>query len=135
MGLTKKIYVISCNPNLAEIGMDRMRKSTKGLEAKKLSLDWSQVHLHPVVAAKRENFEEGEIKVIPIEPIDIPKGGMVFQSFYGVNGMGHLSCVGCQEFHHHNEERTADVAMFQARIRAPVMEGDLLGQVLVVPQS
>lgn len=111
-----------------------MRKSMEGLETAELSLDWSKGQLHPVVASTREDFEKGETKVIPIDPIEIPRGGMVFQSFYGVNGMGHLSCIGCHEFHRYNEERIADVAMFQARIRAPVMEGDLLGQVIVIPR-
>ncbi len=106
----------------------------EGLETAELSLDWSKGQLHPVVASTREDFEKGETKVIQIDPIKIPRGGMVFQSFYGVNGMGHLSCIGCQEFHRYNEERIADIAMFQARIRAPVMEGDLLGQVIVIPR-
>lgn len=133
--MSKKIYVISCNPNLTEIGMNRLRKAQEGLEATELALNWSNGRLHPVVAAEREEFLEGETKVISIEPITIPPGGMVFQSFYGVNGMGHLSCIGCQDFHHYSEERVADVAMFQARIKAPVMKGDLLGQVIVVPKA
>lgn len=126
--------MISCNPNLTEIGMNRMRRAEQGLEETKLALDWSDGRLHPVVATERENFEKGEIKIISINPITIPPGGMVFQSFYGVNGMGHLSCIGCQEYQHYSEKRVADVAMFQARIRAPVMKNDLLGQVIVVPQ-
>jgi hypothetical protein len=114
------------------MGLDRMRTSVEGLEEMELSLDWSKVRLVPVVASEKVSFNEGETKIIPIRPFEVPEFTMVFLSFYGVNGMGHLFCIGCMEMKTCYECRTANVAMFQSRIKASVMKGDLLGQVMLV---
>jgi len=103
------------------------------MDERTLSLDWSKVRLVPVVANERVAFAEGESQFVPIKPISIPANSVVFQSFYGVNGMGHISCIGCQEFKKPDEDRTADLSIFQSRIKASVLKGDLLGQVLIVP--
>jgi len=131
--LSEKIYVISCRQDLASFGIDRMRTSVEGLEARNLSLDWSKVKLEPVVAEEKVPFQEGETRIVPIKAIEIPAYAMVFHSFYGSNGMGHISCIGALEFKHYSEKRTANMTMFQSRLKASVMKGDLLGQVLVVP--
>jgi hypothetical protein len=133
--MSEKIYVISCSQDLQSMGMDRLRTAVEGLEEKTLSLDWSKTRLVPVIANEKVAFSAGESQFVPIKPISIIADSMVFQSFYGVNGMGHLSCVGSQEFKKPNEDRTADMSIFQSRIKASVLKGDLLGQVLIVPRK
>ncbi|UCH05731.1 MAG: DUF22 domain-containing protein [Candidatus Thorarchaeota archaeon] len=131
--MSGKIYVISCRQDLTSYGMDRMRTAEEGLETTDLSLDWSKARLEPVVADGKVPFQEGETRIVPIKAIDIPAYAMVFHSFYGSNGMGHISCIGAMEFKHYSESRSADMTMFQSRLKASVMKGDLLGQVLIVP--
>ncbi|MFX1265733.1 MAG: DUF22 domain-containing protein [Promethearchaeota archaeon] len=131
--MSDKIYVISCRQDLASYGMDRIRMSVEGLEATDISLDWSKARLEPVVADEKVPFQEGEIRIVPIKSIDIPAYAMVIHSFYGSNGMGHISCIGAMEFKHYSENRTANMTMFQSRLKASIMKGDLLGQVLIVP--
>ena len=114
------------------MGMDRMRTSVEGLDEIKLSLDWSNAKLIPVVATEKVTFKEGETKLVPIRPIEVPAYAVVFQSFYGSNGMGDLGCIGCMDMKKPNEHRTANVSMFNSRINASVLPGDLLGQVLVI---
>ena len=130
--MSEKIYVISCSQELLSLGMDRLRTAVEGMEERTLSMDWSKVRLVPVVANEKVAFKEGEFQFVPIKPIKIPANSVVIQSHYGVNGMGHLSCIGCQEFKKHDEDRTADMSVFQSRIKASVLKGDLLGQVLIV---
>jgi hypothetical protein len=113
--------------------MDRLRTAVEGMDESALSLDWSNVRLVPIVANEKVAFTEGATLFVPIKPISIPAKSVVFQSFYGVNGMGHLSCIGSQEFKKPDEDRTADMSIFQSRIKASVLKGDLLGQVLIVP--
>ena len=133
--MTEKIYVISCSQDLESLGMDRLRTAVDGMEERTLSLDWSNTRLVPVVANEKVAFVEGEIKHVPIKPISIPAHSVVIQSHYGVNGMGHLTCIGSQEFKKPGEDRTADMSMFLSRIKASVLKGDLLGQILVVPSK
>ena len=133
MQMTDKIYVISCSQDLASMGMDRMRTSVEGLEEVELSFDWSTVRLVPVIADEKVKFQIGETLIVGIKPIEIPPYAAVIQSFYGTNGMGHMLCIGCLTFKTHADDRVADKAMFQSRVKAPVMKGDLLGQVLIVP--
>ena len=114
------------------MGLDRVRKAAEGLEETAVSLNWSNAHLVPVVAVDKTTFKAEETKILSIRPIMIPKNAVVIQSFYGANGMGHISCIGSTEFKTFNQARTADKAMFQSRIKASVMKGDLLGQVIVV---
>jgi hypothetical protein len=128
-----KIYAISCSQELLSMGMDRLRTAVEGMEERTLSLDWSKVRLVPVIADEKIAFTEGESLFVPIKPIQIPANSVVIQSYYGVNGMGHLSCIGTQEFKRPDEHRTADMSVFQSRIKASVLKGDLLGQVLIVP--
>jgi hypothetical protein len=127
-----RIHVISCNQDLMAMGIDRVRKVVDGLEETEVSLDWSNVRLVPVVADEKTTFKAEETKIMSIRPIMIPKNAIVIQSFYGVNGMGHTSCIGSAEFKMFDQDKTADKAMFRSRIKASVMKGDLLGQVLVV---
>ncbi|MFW9917986.1 MAG: DUF22 domain-containing protein [Candidatus Thorarchaeota archaeon] len=131
--MAEKIYTVSCSVELASIGLDKMRTATEGMEKAKMSLDWSEIEIAPVVAEDRVAFEEGDIKIVPIRPIKVPENSLVFLSFYGVNGMGHLCCIGCMEMKKYTEDRTANLAMFQSRIKSHVSKGDLLGQVVVVP--
>ncbi|MFW9807294.1 MAG: hypothetical protein ACFFFK_11250 [Candidatus Thorarchaeota archaeon] len=131
--MSEKIYVISCSQNLQSMGMDRLRTAVDGMEEKTLSLDWSNTRLVPVVANEKVSFSAGESLFVSIIPILIPSKSVIFQSFYGVNGMGHLSCIGSHEFRKPSEDRTADMSIFQSRIKASVLKGDLLGQVLIVP--
>ncbi len=131
--MSEKIYVISCSQDLASLGMDRLRTAMEGMEERTLSLDWSKVRLVPVVANEKVAFNEEDTQFVPIKPIQIPANAIVFQSFYGVNGMGHLSCIGCQELKKPSDERIADMSIFRSRIKASVLKGDLLGQVLIVP--
>ena len=130
--MSEKIYVISCRQDLVNIGVDRMRNSVDVLGEIELALDWSKTRLVPVIASEKTAFVEGETKLVPIHPIEVPCYSMVFQSFYGTNGMGDLCCIGCTEMKLHTENRTANVSMFSSRIKASVMSGDLLGQVLIV---
>lgn len=109
-----------------------MRSSVEGLDEAAISLDWSNVKLVPVVASEKVSFQEGETRLVQIRPIKVPSYSMVFQSFYGSNGMGDLGCIGCLELKMYSEDRTANMAMFNSRIKASVLAGDLLGQVLVV---
>ncbi|NHI87883.1 MAG: hypothetical protein EAX87_00085 [Candidatus Thorarchaeota archaeon] len=133
--MSEKIYVISCSRELDSMGMDRVRTAVEGMDERTLSLDWSNVRLVPVVANDKVAFAEGESKFVPISPIKISANSVIVQSFYGVNGMGHLSCIGSQEFKRPDEDRTADMSVFQSRIKASVLKGDLLGQVLIVPRK
>lgn len=110
-----------------------MRSSVDGLEETNIALDWSKVRLVPVVASDKVNFEIGETNLVPIRPIKIPAYAMVIQSFYGSNGMGDLACIGSTEMKLYSEDREANMSMFSSRIRAAVLSGDLLGQVLIVP--
>ncbi len=132
MRTDEEIHVISCNQDLQAMGIDRIRKVVQGLEETTVSIDWSNVHMVPVVADERTSFNPEETKIVNIKPIMIPKNAIVIQSFYGANGMGHTSCIGSTEFKTFDQVRTADKAMFHSRIKASVMKGDLLGQVLVV---
>ena len=109
------------------------RSSVDGLEETNIALDWSKVRLVPVVASDKVNFEIGETNLVPIRPIKIPAYAMVIQSFYGSNGMGDLACIGSTEMKLYSEDREANMSMFSSRIRAAVLSGDLLGQVLIVP--
>jgi len=131
--MSEKIYVISCSQELLSLGMDRLRTAVEGLEERTLSLDWSNVRLVPVIANEKVAFAEGESQFVPIKPINVSANSIVIQSHYGMNGMGHLSCIGSQEFKRPDEDRTADMSVFQSRIKASVLKGDLLGQVLIVP--
>ncbi len=131
--MSEKIYIISCSQELLSLGMDRLRTAVEGMEERTISLDWSKVRFVPVIANEKVAFKEGESQFVLIKPIKIPANSVVVQSYYGVNGMGHLSCIGCQEFKRPDEDRTADMSVFQSRIKASVLKGDLLGQVLIVP--
>ena len=131
--MSEKIYVISCSRELLSMGMDRVRTAVDGMDERTLSLDWSKVRMVPVVSNEKVVFLVGESQFVPINPIKIPANSVVIQSFYGVNGMGHLSCIGSQEFKRPDEDRVADMSVFQSRIKASVLKGDLLGQVLIVP--
>ena len=104
----------------------------EGLEETKVSLDWSKAIFIPVVSEEKVQFQAGETRILSIRPISIPPFALIIQSFYGSNGMGHLSCIGSTEFKNFTDERLANKAMFQSRIKAAVMKGDLLGQVIVV---
>lgn len=128
-----KIYVISCNQELLSMGIDRRRIAVEGLEEITISFDWSQATLVPVVSEEKVQFQVDETSIISIKPITIPAYAIIIQSFYGSNGMGHLSCVGSSEFKPFTDQRVANKAMFQSRIKAAVMKGDLLGQIIVVP--
>jgi len=130
--MAEKIYVISCRQDLVDMGIDRMRTAVEGLEEIELSLDWSTTKLIPVIATEKISFQAGETKLVSIKPIKIPAYAVVFQSFYGSNGMGDLGCVGCTEMKMPSENREANMSMFNSRIKGSVMPGDLLGQVLVV---
>jgi len=133
--LSDKIYVISCRQDLASLGMDRMRSSVEGLEESNISLNWSKAKIVPVVASEKVNFEVGQTNLVPIRPIKVPAYAMVFQSFYGSNGMGDLACIGSTEMKLYSEDRVANMSMFSSRIRAAVLSDDLLGQVLIVPSK
>ena len=115
------------------MGLDRLRSSVEGLEEIELTLDWSKVRLVPIVADEKIHFPDSGSSIVSIKPIEIPAYAMVFNSYYGVNGMGHASCVGSLTFKKYSEERTADKAMFHSRIKASVLPGDLLGQIMIVP--
>ena len=130
--MADRIYVISCSQDLASLGMDRLRTGVEGLDETQLSLDWTKARLVPIVAAEKVAFKENEWNIVSIEPVKVPAYAMVFQSFWGTNGMGHAACIGSLEFKKYSEDRVADKAMFQSRIKAAVMKGDLLGQVLIV---
>jgi hypothetical protein len=110
-----------------------MRTSCENLDETQLSLDWSKARFVPVVAAEKIGFQVGEAKIITIRPIDVPAYHLVFKSFYGTNGMGDMACIGCTEMKMYNEDKTANKSMFNSRIRASVLPGDLLGQVVIVP--
>jgi hypothetical protein len=131
--MADKIYVISCSNDLASMGMDRIRSAQEGLEAVTLSLDWSEVILAPVIAAERVPVGEDESTIISIEPIEIPAHAAVLNSYYGTNGMGFASCIGSLEFKKPSEKRVASKAMFHSHLKAPILPGDLLGQVMIVP--
>lgn len=131
--MSEKIYVISCSRDLLSLGMDRLRTAVDGMEEKTISLDWSSARLVPVIANEKVAFLVGESQFVAIKPIKIPANSIVIQSYYGVNGMGHLSCIGTQEYKRLDEDRIADMSVFQSRIKASVLKGDLLGQVLIVP--
>lgn len=131
--MSEKIYVISCRQDLTSFGIDRTRTSVEGLEPVGLSLDWSKASLEPVVADEKVAFLEGEIRIVRIKALQVPAYAIVLHSFYGSNGMGHISCIGAEEFKNYSEDRTARMTMFQSRLKASVMKGDLLGQVLIVP--
>ncbi|MCK5239149.1 MAG: hypothetical protein KAR33_06355 [Candidatus Thorarchaeota archaeon] len=47
--------------------------------------------------------------------------------------MGNLACIGSTEFKRFNETRIADRVMFTSRIKGPIMRGDLLGHIFMVP--
>ncbi len=131
--MSDKIYLIACSKELESMGIDRLRKHVEGMEETTVNLDWSRARLVPVVADERIHFEAGEVQIVSIRPIKLEPYSMVVPSFYGVNGMGHLLCIGSLTFRHFSEERVADKAQFRSHIRASVLKGDLLGQVLIVP--
>jgi hypothetical protein len=131
--MVDKIYVISCSQDLAKMGVDRTRSAVSGLEETSVSLDWSNSRLVPIVAAEKVAYQAGETTILSVTPVRIPAWSIVFHSFYGVNGMGHLFCIGATEFRSFREERVANKAMFQSRIKSSVLPGDLLGQVIIVP--
>ena len=130
--MSEKIYVISCSHDMVSMGMDRMRSSTEQFGELEIAVDWSATRIVPVVAAEKVPFHEGETKLVPIRPIEVPSFALVFKSFYGTNGMGDLGCIGCTEMKAFAEKRVANVSMFSSRIKASVLPGDLLGQVLIV---
>ncbi len=109
-----------------------MRISVEGLEEVRVSLDWSKTRLVPVVATEKVVYQSGETKIVRIKPIKVPAYHVVFRSFYGSNGMGELACIGSTEMKKYSEERTANMSMFSSRIKASVLPGDLLGQILIV---
>ena len=126
------MYLISCSQDLEKMGLDRMRTKVTGMEASEISANWSKIRIVPVVASEKVPFQVGETKVIDIRPIKVAPNTIVIQSFWGVNGMGHINCIGSTEHKHMNQERTADKAMFQSRLKASVMKGDIMGQVLLI---
>ena len=130
--MEEKIYVINCSQELKAMGLNRVRKAVNVPKETVVSLDWSKVRVVSVVADEKTPFKAEETKILSIKPILIPKYAIVIQSFYGTNGMGHTSCIGSTEFKMFDETRTADKAMFQSRLNASVMKGDLLGQVLII---
>ena len=126
------MYLISCSQDLEKMGLDRMRTKATGMEVSEISANWSKVRIVPVVAGEKVPFQVGEIKVIEIRPIKIAPNTIVIQSFWGVNGMGHINCIGSTEYKPMSQERIADKAMFQSKLKASVLKGDILGQVLLV---
>ncbi len=133
--MSEKMYIVSCTQDLEKMGLDRIRMKVEGMEARDLSLDWTQTRLIPVVANEKVPFNVGEMRILNIKPIKIPANSIVLQSFFGVNGMGHITCIGSTEFQVIDQDRIADKAMFQSRIKAAVMSGDILGQVLIVTST
>ncbi|MDF1539165.1 MAG: DUF22 domain-containing protein [Candidatus Thorarchaeota archaeon] len=87
----------------------------------------------PVVAAEKKQFQAGESAIVSIESIKIPAYAGVLSSFYGSNGMGFVSCVGALEFKTCQEDRVADKAMFHSHLKDPILPGDLLSQVMIIP--
>ncbi|MHA1735236.1 MAG: DUF22 domain-containing protein [Candidatus Thorarchaeota archaeon] len=130
--MSDKIYVIGCSKELESLGMDRVRTHVEGLDEIEIAVDWSKAKFVPVVADEKMPFQAGESKIVSIRPIPVPAYAMVVQSFYGANGMGHLFCIGSLTYRPYTEDRVADKAMFHSHIKAAVLKGDLLGQVLVV---
>jgi len=128
-----EIYVITCSDKLVSMGMNRLRTATEGLSELHLSLDWPKATLVPVISEEKAQFNTGETRVVKIRQVKVPALAVVLQSFYGSNGMGHLFCIGSTEFKTVREDRIADRAMFQSRIKASVLPDDLLGQVIIVP--
>lgn len=133
--MVEKIYVVSCNQGLASMGMNRLRTAVDGLQEVEIAMDWNNAKFVPITASEKTQFQEGKSAVVSIEPIDVPAYAVVLSSFYGSNGMGFVSCVGALEFKTHHESRIADKAMFHSHLKAPVLPGDLLGQVIVVPRK
>ena len=86
------------------MGLDRIRSSVEGLEEIELALDWSKVRLIPIIADEKIQFSEGSSSIVSIKPIKIPAYSMVFNSYYGVNGMGHASCIGALTFKKPSED-------------------------------
>ncbi len=113
--------------------MDRIRTAVEGLEKTNVSFDWSNVEVTPIIAAEKISVQKGDSTIFSIEPIEVPAFAAVINSFYGTNGMGFVSCVGSLEFCNHSDARIADKAMFHSHIKAPVLPGDLLGQVMIIP--
>ncbi len=133
LGVADKIYVISCSQDLASMGMDRTRTAIEGLEKSEVSMNWNKVQFIPIVATEKIAFQVGESAIVSIEPVSVPAFAGVFSSFYGANGMGFVSCIGALEFKPFSANRIADKAMFHSHLKAPVLPGDLLGQVVIVP--
>jgi len=115
------------------MGVSHIRTAVAGLEESVLSLDWSNSKLMPVIASEKVAFAAGETKIIEIRPIRIPAYSMVVQSFFGVNGAVHLLCLGASQFKPFSEDRIAEIAQLQSRMKCSVLPWDLLGQVIVVP--
>ena len=130
--MSEKLYIIACTQDLQKMGLDRIRMRVEGMERRDLRLDWSKTSIVPVVADEKVSFQVGETRIVNIRPIDVNPDSIVLSSMFGVNGMGHMTCIGSTEFKQMTEKRIADKAMFQSRIKAPVMPGDILGQVIIV---
>ncbi|MDF1541434.1 MAG: DUF22 domain-containing protein [Candidatus Thorarchaeota archaeon] len=128
-----KIYAICCDQSRSSMGLGYIRTAVEGVEESTFSLDWSQTRSIPIISLEREEFESGETRIISIRPVEIPARHAVIRSFYVSNGMGNLACIGSTEFKRFDEDRYTDRAMFTSRIKGPVIKGDLLGHILMIP--
>jgi len=128
-----KIYAICCDESRSSMGLGYIRTAVEGVGESMLSLDWSHTRSIPIISLEREEFEAGQTRIITIKPIEIPARTVVIRSFYVSNGMGNLACIGSTEFKRLDEKRIADRAMFTSRITGPVVRGDLLGHILMIP--
>ncbi len=128
-----KIYAICCDQSRSSMGLGYIRSAVEGIDESTVSLDWSNTRSVPIISLERMEFEASQTRILKIKKVEIPSKVAVFRSFYVSNGMGNLACIGSTEFKRFDELRIADRAMFTSRIKGPVMKGDLLGHIFLVP--
>ncbi|MHA2426120.1 MAG: DUF22 domain-containing protein [Candidatus Thorarchaeota archaeon] len=128
-----KIYAICCDQSMSSMGLGYIRTAVEGVDESTVSLDWTKTRSVPIISLERLEFEASQTRIVSIRHIEIPAKVAVLRSFYVSNGMGNLACIGSTEFKRFDEDRTADRAMFTSRIKGPIMKGDLLGHIFMVP--
>ncbi|MHA1908706.1 MAG: DUF22 domain-containing protein [Candidatus Thorarchaeota archaeon] len=128
-----KIYAICCDQSRSSMGLGYIRSAVEGVAESTVSLDWTNTRSVPIISLERLEFEQSQTKIVRIKQVEIPAKVAVLRSFYVSNGMGNLACIGSTEFKRFDEDRVADRAMFTSRITGPIMKGDLLGHIFMVP--
>ncbi len=90
-------------------------------------------NLRAIIAAENVKVKAGEIKVIRIKEVKIPRDHIVFMCAYATHRLGHPIAAGEKTPLPISMDRSADHATFAAALDGKIRKNDLLGVLIILP--